>query len=118
VEGSKYINKGQVGAMGDNAHADHMTFNQTVNNTSESLDLVALAAELAQLRMAIKNKQDSSPQADVAIGEIAKAEIAAGEKDESGVRQHMKAAGKYALDTATTIGTTLAAEVLKKAIGM
>jgi uncharacterized protein YjbI with pentapeptide repeats len=116
-QGSKYINKGQVGAMGDNAHAHNMTFNQTIN-TGESLDLVALAVELAQLRMAIKNKQDSSPQADVALGEIAKAEIAAGEKDESGVWQHLKAAGKYALDTATTIGTTLAAEVLKKAMGM
>jgi hypothetical protein len=118
IMGNKYDNKGQVGAMGDNAHAHDMTFNQTVNNTGESLDLVALASELTQLRMAIRNKQDSSPQADVAIGEIAKAEIAAGDQDESGVWQHMKAAGRYALDTATTIGTTLAAEAIKKSMGM
>jgi len=42
----------------------------------------------------IKNKQDSSPQADITLGKVTEAEIAANEKDTSKVVEHLKSAGK------------------------
>jgi uncharacterized protein YjbI with pentapeptide repeats len=112
------ISGGQQGAVGRNAHAHDMTFNKTINSAGESLDFVALAKELATLQIEIAKLQDSSPQAMNAAGEIAKAEIAAGEKDEVKVYEHLKAAGKWTLDTATKIGTSVAAEVIKKSMSL
>jgi hypothetical protein len=115
-KGDTYNISGQAGAVGPNARAEHNTFNQTVNQGNDSLDLVALAAELTQLRIAIAKMQDPSPQAAIAVGEIAKAEIAAGEKDTPKVMGHLKVAGKWAFETATKIGTSIAAEVIKKSM--
>jgi hypothetical protein len=115
---SKYTNTGYVGAMGDNAQAHNVNFNQPVNNVGESIDLVALATELATLRVEIAKMQDSSPQAMLAAGEIVRAEIAAGEKDTPKVLGHLKAAGQWALDAATKVGTTIVAEVIKKSMGL
>jgi uncharacterized protein YjbI with pentapeptide repeats len=114
----RYSNQGQVGAMGDSAHTEDMTLNQIINHTGESIDLVALAKELAQLRMAIAAKQDASPQAAIAIGEVAKAEIAAGDKDESKVLEHLKAAGKWTLDFAKDIGKDVVVAAIKQSMGM
>jgi hypothetical protein len=115
---SKYTNTGYVGAMGDNAQAHNVNFNQPVNNVGESIDLVALAKELATLRVEIAKMQDSSPQAMLATGEIVRAEIAAGEKDTPKVLGHLKAAGQWALDAATKVGATIVAEVIKKSMGL
>jgi hypothetical protein len=46
------------------------------------------------LRQVIKDKQDSSPQADITLGKVTEAEIAASEKDTSKVVEHLKSAGK------------------------
>jgi hypothetical protein len=113
-----YNNYGQVGAMGDNAHAHDMTFNQTVNNTGESLDLVALATELAQLRMAIMAKQDTSIQASKAIGVLADAEEAAKANDQSKTMKYLKAAGEWTLNFAKETGKEVLAEAIKKSMGM
>jgi hypothetical protein len=112
------IKGGQIGAVGRNAQAHHNTFNQTIHQGGESIDLVALAAELAQLRMAIMAKQDASPQAAIAIGEVAKAEIAAGEKDTSKVLEHLKTAGKWTLDFAKDIGKDVVVAAFKQYLGM
>jgi uncharacterized protein YjbI with pentapeptide repeats len=118
IMGDKYEISGQAGAVGPNAHAHHNTFNQQVNHSDQSIDLVALASELAQLRLAIAAKQDSSTQAAIAIGEVAKAELAATEKDTSKVIEHLKAAGKWTLDFARDMGKDVVAEAIKQAIGM
>jgi hypothetical protein len=108
----------QINAMDSNNYAHDTVLRQTLKQGGDSFDFVVLASELAQLRKAITNVQDSSPQAAVAVGEVAKAEIAAGEKNESEVMRHLKAAGKYAMETATKMGTSVAAEVIKKSMGM
>jgi hypothetical protein len=49
-----------------------------------------------------------------AVDEVAKAEQAAKQKDETKMRQHLKNAGKFALDCAQKIGAEALAEYLKK----
>lgn len=115
--GDTYNISGQAGAVGPNAEAHDNTFNQLVNHVEQNIDLDQLAKQLGELRLALAQKQDS-PQAAVAIGEVAKAEIAAGEKNPSKVVEHLKAAGKWTLDFAKEIGKDLVVDVIKKAMGM
>jgi hypothetical protein len=55
---------------------------------------------------------------DQAIASVGAAESAAKKQDGSGALQHLKAAGKWALDIATKIGTTVAAKAIQTAIGL
>jgi hypothetical protein len=116
--GDNYNIPGQAGAVGPNAHAHDMVFNQIVHQVEQSVDLAALAKELSELRQAIMEKRDSSPQAAVALGEIAKAEIAAQEKNGSKLVEHLKAAGQWALDFAKEIGKDLVVETIKQSMGV
>jgi uncharacterized protein YjbI with pentapeptide repeats len=111
------FNTNQAGAVGPNAHAHDMTFNQIGGQIEQSMDLSKLAAELVRLREAM-SQEAKEPDHYVALGEVAKAEQAAKAKDSSKVAESLKAAGKWALDTATKIGTSLATEAIKKSIGM
>jgi uncharacterized protein YjbI with pentapeptide repeats len=115
-KGDTYNISGQAGAVGPNAHAHDNTFNQLVNQFNQSIDLSALAKELSELRQAIKDKQDSSPQADIALVKVAEAEIAAGEKDTAKVIEHLKAAGKWTMDFAGEIGKDVVVAVIKQAM--
>jgi hypothetical protein len=108
---------GQVGAMGPNAQAYDMTFNQIWNQFQGKVDLAELAKELFKLRQEMR-KDAVEPEHDLAIADIAKAEQAAKAGDGSKTIEHLKSAGKWALDTATKIGTSLAVEVLKEATGL
>jgi hypothetical protein len=76
-----------------------------------------LANELALLRQEMKKEAIESEQ-DIAVSEVAKAEQAAKSGDGSKTLQHLRSAGKWALDTATKIGTSLAVEVIKKSMGV
>lgn len=113
--GDEY-NIGQAGAAGPNAHAHDMTFNQIGGNIEKSMDLSELAAELSTLRKAMRGEA-TEPEHDIAISEVAKAEQAAKAKDSSKVAQSLRGAGKWALDVATKIGTSLATEAIKESIG-
>ncbi|UCG54786.1 MAG: hypothetical protein JSV32_00785, partial [Dehalococcoidia bacterium] len=84
----------------------------------QSINLSALAEELQALRKQIRSQSDDSLVADVAAGEIAKAEKAAKEGDGPSAIEHLKAAGKWAFDFATSVGSSLVAEVMKKYMGM
>ena len=114
--GDEY-NVGQAGAVGPNAYAENMSFQQIGGNIERSMDLAALAGELATLRQAMK-REATEPEHDAAVGEVAKAEQAAKAQDSSKVAESLKAAGKWALDAATKVGTTLAAEALKESLGL
>jgi hypothetical protein len=98
--GDKYINYGQTAAMGKNASASGNIFQQ-------------ITPELSRLHEAMRNAA-ANPAQNAAADEVAKAEQAAKQQDESKMRQHLKNAGKFALDCAKTIGTDVAAEYLKK----
>jgi hypothetical protein len=116
--GNAYNVSGQAGAVGDNAYAHDMTFNQIVNHFEQSIDLQALATELAELRQAMSQILGSSPQTAIALGKVAEAEIAAQEKNPSRVMQTLKAAGEWTLDFAKEIGKDVVVEAIKQSMGM
>jgi hypothetical protein len=113
---SKYkITGGNIGAVGDQAQAHNIV--QVSNQTLGSIDMTNLASDLARLR-AEARREATEPEHDIAVSEIAKAEKAAQEGVSSKVVEHLKAAGKWALDVATKIGTDVAVEAIKKSAGL
>lgn len=94
-----------------------MAFNQIGGNIERAMDIPVLAGELATLRQVMKGEA-TEPEHDAAVGEVAKAEQVAKAKDSSKVAENLKGAGKWALDVATKIGTTLASEALKESMGL
>jgi hypothetical protein len=112
--GDTYNVSGQAGAVGQNAHARDMNFNQVVNH----FDLPALAKQLGELREEMAKKQDSSPQAAITQGEAAKAEIAAKEGNTSKVFEYLKSGGQGLLDIAKETGKELLTAAIKASMGM
>ncbi len=107
----------QAGAMGPHAQARHMTFQQLWGQLQAATDLPILVRELDALRKAMKSDAISTEH-DVAIGEVATAQGAASAGDGPKALQHLKSAGKWALDTATKIGVTVAAKVIEAAMDL
>jgi hypothetical protein len=116
-KGDIYNVSGQVGAVGPNSRAENITFTQNWNQLSGSIDLPKLAEELASLQAAMKEKA-TEPEQYVALAEISKAAKEAKEGNGSKVMEYLNAAGNWAWETANELGTTIAAEVLKKALGL
>lgn len=116
IMGDKY-EASQVGAQGPGAHAHKMTFQQIWNQSQGDIDLPKLAADLATLRSAMK-AEAVSPEDDASVGLVAAAETAAKKGDGPTTMQHLKAAGKWAFDIATNVGTAVASAALKTALGL
>lgn len=108
---------GQAGAVGPNSHAHDMTFQQIWNDASTNINLHQLAAELAQLRSALKEKAQSAEE-DAAVGEVALAEVAASRQDGVKALTHLKNGGRWTLDIAEKIGVAVAAGAIKTALGL
>lgn len=106
-----------VFAVGPNAEVHDITFSQTVNHIEQTMDLSQLADELARLRQAMSQEATETEQY-IAVGEVARAEQAAKEKDSTKMVKSLKSAGGWALDVATKIGVSLASEALKHSMGM
>jgi uncharacterized protein YjbI with pentapeptide repeats len=94
-----------------------VVFQQVWNQSADSIDLTSLANDLGRLRAATK-QEGTDPEHDIATGNVALAEKAAKEGDGPKALQHLKAAGKWALDAAAKIGVEVAGTALKKAIGV
>jgi len=109
---------GQAGAVGPNSSAQNMTFNQIWNQVSSETDLPTLAQQLAAVRLEMKRVAGDEPEQDISVAEIAQAEICAKSDDGPGVMQHLRKAGSWALEVATSIGTAVAASAIKSAIGI
>ncbi len=115
---NKYeVKAGQVAAIGDGAKVHDINFNQIWNESVSDIDLNQLADELGKLSSSMK-KEAKTIEQDEAVLEIRKAENAA--KDGKGPKaiEHIKNAGKWAFDKAQEIGTDIAAEVIKKSMGL
>ena len=110
-------NVGQAGAVGPNSSAHDINFNQIWLQQSGNVDLPKLASELAALRMAMKQEATTAAQ-DIEVAEIAQAEIEAKNGDGQKMLGHLAKAGNWALDVATKIGTSVAAEMIKKSMGL
>jgi adenine-specific DNA methylase len=91
-------------------NSGHVDFWNTINFDD-------LEKELSSLHQAMK-KQAKTDEHDIALGEIVKAKKAVREKKREKILQALQSAGKWAFDVATKIGTTLAAEALKIALGL
>jgi len=122
VMGDEYT-VGQAGAVGPGSHAEHMTFVQTWNQIAGDVNLSELASELETLRQHLRATA-SDPEHDVAIAALAHAEMAAKEGDGPQALERLSAlrrvagAGKWVLGAATSIGTAVAAQALKTALGL
>jgi hypothetical protein len=111
-----YNISGQIGPVGPNAYSHDMTFNQLVNQSGEPIDFAVLATQLSELRQAIMQKQDALPEALIAIGKVAEAEVAAADKNPSEVIKHLRAAGQWTLDFAKSIGKDVVVTAIKKSM--
>jgi hypothetical protein len=116
IIGNKY-QAGQAGAIGPGAHAHDVNFSQIWNQLAYTIDLPSLAAELSKLRATLKEKA-TDDEHDIAIGSLALAEQAAKKGNGSKTLEYLAKAGKWALDAATQIGATIAAEAIRKSLGM
>lgn len=108
---------GQVGAMGPNAHAHDISMAQTWTQVAGQVDLPGVAAELPALRKEMRQRAETADQ-DVAVADVAAAEGAAAKGDGPKTLDHLKKAGAWALEVATTAGLTAAVNALKKALGV
>jgi hypothetical protein len=104
---------GQAGAMGPQSVAHHNTFQQIWVQSAGSIDLSKLAGELAQLRREMRARADEADH-DEAVGAVASAEKGYGPLS----LDKLRSAGKWALEVATDISTTIAAEAIKKSMGL
>lgn len=115
IMGDNY-NVTQAGAVGPGARVSGSEFTQQLAQ-GEGRDLSKLAEELRSLRAALLTNATAAEEY-AAIGAVASAEIAAVEHDEPTTLKYLSQAGKWALDTATKIGTTIAAAALKESLGI
>jgi hypothetical protein len=105
----------QVGALGIGAHALGVNLTQASLGLENATDWDQLVSQLGALRLAMRKLSQTADQ-DLAVGAVAGAEQAAKLKDPSSVADYLKRAGRWGLDTATQIGTTVAAEAIKRAV--
>ena len=117
VSNDQYNVTGQVGAFGPNSLAVNNRFTQVSQQTSCGLDLPTLATELATLRNSMRS-QATEIEHDEAVASIGVAENWAKKEDGARALEHLKYAGKWALDVATNIGTNVAAKAIQKAIDL
>jgi hypothetical protein len=89
---------------------------QNWNQQSGGIDLAGLGNDLEKLRKALRD-QASTPEHDMALGQVAAAETAAKEGKGAEVLHYLKTAGTWAWEVATKIGCTVAADAIKRAIG-
>lgn len=106
---------GQAGAVGPQSHAHDMSFQQMWNEAGPNFDLNILAEELSRLRPALKEAATTAEE-DVAVGEVALAEVAAKQSNGPKALSHLKNAGRWTLGIAEKIGVGLATAAIKTAI--
>ncbi len=79
--------------------------------------MAVLAKELGQLKVAMKAAADDTGQFE-SLAAVSSAADAAQTGDGATAIAKLKTAGQWAWDTATKIGVSVAAEAIKKAIGL
>ena len=108
---------GQAGAVGPNSIAIGQRFIQVWNKQVDEIDLNLLAPELHTLRDKARGSSSGTPDQDVALGELANAEVAAEQGDGPKALSHLARAGQWALSVAREIGVPVAIKAIEMAIG-
>ncbi len=117
IMGDQYNVSGQSGAIGREAHAHDISFNQVWSQLSHRIDLPVLAEELARLRDAM-GREAKEPEHFASAGTIAAAEASARQGNGPKALEYLKLGGKWALGVAEKIGVDIAKEALKGAMGI
>jgi hypothetical protein len=112
--GDQINNYGPVGAVGRGAQGV-VNVNEHWAGIRGQVDLGVLAVELEELRNQYRNRH-TSREDDRQLALLAEAVEAAESGDEEGVVSRLARVGKKVLDTATDIGTDLAAKVIAEMI--
>ena len=112
-----YYEVGQAGAVGPNSIAIGQQFTQVWNKQAGEIDLNLLAQQLHIVRDRARASATGTPEHDVALGELANAEMAAGQGDGPKTLSHLARAGKWALRIASEIGVPVAVKAIEMAIG-
>jgi hypothetical protein len=113
--GDQY-NINQAGTVGPNSSANNNVFNQTNYTLPDNTNYEILGSELTKLKQELISKA-TLPEHYIAIGEVANAEEATKSKDGNKVVKSLLTAGKWVLDAATDIGTSVVAEIINKQMG-
>ena len=108
---------GQAGAVGPDSLAIGQHYAQIWESSSKEINLADLAQELALLRSSL-HECAKSVDDDLALSDLARAEIAAKQQDGPRVMAHLAQAGRWALQVAKDIGVEVAAKAISKAMGM
>lgn len=116
IMGDKYTT-GQAGAVGPHSHAHDINFAQIWSQMNGQADLPQLAGELGRLRSELKRLAET-PEQDAAVAEVAHAQAAAQKGDGPTMLSRLSKAGSWAFGVSTQIGVALAAEAIKRSLGM
>jgi hypothetical protein len=111
------VHNSQVGAVGPNAHVHDVEFQQRLEARSRSIDLAILSQQLDQLKVELTQhaKERDHYAAVVAVSDAAQ-DAREGKGAEALTK--LAGAGKWALEFATKIGTSVAADAIKSALGL
>ena len=110
-------NIGQAGAVGPNAQAHNVTFNQGQVDSWGEIDISQLAQELKFLKESLRQEAEQQIHF-TEISTIAEAEEKAGQGERAKTLETLAKVSKWSLDTATSIGVRVAAEAIKIALGL
>jgi hypothetical protein len=117
IMGDNYMT-GQAGAVGPLSSAQDMSFSQIWNQTGSNIDLASLGHELGKMRTEMRRTAEGDPEQDLALAEIARAEISAKSNDGPAALEHLRKAGAWALDVAKSIGAEVAVAAIKSVTGL
>lgn len=115
MPGDTFISN-KAGAVGPHATAINTTFIEGAE-VAHGVDLAALADELGKLKFALKGAANDTGELECLVA-VSSAEDAARSGDETTAMAKLKAAGKWAWETATRIGVSVAADAIKKAMSL
>jgi len=114
---SDHYQIGQAGAVGPNSLAVGQHFVQVWNKQEDQINLKVLAQELHKVRDRGRASASGAPEEDVALAELANAEVAAEQGDGPKALSYLARAGQWALSIAVAIGVPVAVKALETAIG-
>lgn len=116
IHGDQYINYGQAAAIGRHSIGT-INHQQQWADIQNQIDFNTLASELEQLKKHLLQGASSSSDFQ-RLGQLADAEQYAKKKDGSKVIEVLSKVGKGTLSVAKDIGTTIAAKVIAKSMGL
>ena len=117
IMGDNYTT-GQAGAVGPDSSAHDITFNQVWSQVAPDIELPGLARELENVRTEMRRTAGGDLMQDLALAQIAQAEISAKSNDGPAMLEHLRQAGAWALDVAKSVGAGLAVAALKSAMNL